>query len=80
VKPVFAVELGDLAEVVWVAAVAGVGITVIFSLVLLGWARAAEARRAGHTGSATINAGFAALALILFAAGVVLGVQIMLAK
>jgi hypothetical protein len=78
--PVFAVEVGDLFQVVWVAALSGIGIAVLFSLTLLGYARATEARRAGRTGSATLNAAFAAIAFAVFAVGVVLGVQIMLRK
>ena len=78
--PVLAVETADLFEVVWVGAAAGLGITVLFSLVLLNYARFAEARRSGRAAVATLNGVLAAVAFIVFAAGVILGVQTMLAK
>jgi hypothetical protein len=80
VTPIFAVEVGDLFQVIWVAAVSGIGITVLYSLVLLGWARAAEARRTGHAARATVAAGLAGVAFVVFAVSVALGVKIMLTK
>jgi hypothetical protein len=74
----FAVEISQLFEVIWVSLLAGVGITTAYSFVVFGAGRYAEARRMGRSGF-----GYAALAivfLVLFAAGVVFGVQIMLAK
>lgn len=78
--PVFAVDGGLLVQVVYVSLLAGVGISALFSLVILGSAKAGDARRAGH-GAAAI--GFGALAIVafaLFALGVVLGVQTMIQK
>jgi hypothetical protein len=75
-----AIDAGQLAEVVWVSLLAGVGITAAYSFVVLGSARSAEARRAGHSGAAL---GFAALAVVMlcvFAAAVAYGVHIMLSK
>jgi hypothetical protein len=60
--------------------VAGVLITVAFSFVVLGGARHAEARRTGHRGAALAYGTLAVLAFAGFAAGVVFGVQTMLAK
>jgi hypothetical protein len=77
---VFAVDGHLLWQVVWVSLLAGVGISALFSFVILGAARAGDARRAGRGGTA---AGYAALALVtfaLFAVGVVLGVQAMIEK
>jgi hypothetical protein len=77
---VFAVDGHLLWQVVWVSAVAGVGISALFSFVIVGAARAGDARRAGRT---SVAAGYAALALVafaLFAVGVVLGVQAMVQK
>ena len=42
---VAAVEFGTLFEVVWTALLAGVAITVVYSLVIFGGSQAAEARR-----------------------------------
>jgi hypothetical protein len=76
----FAVEIGQLFEVVWVSVVAGVGITTAYALVVLGTGRSAEARRMGQRGAALAYAGLAGLFLLLFAAGVVFAVQVMLSK
>jgi hypothetical protein len=75
-----AVDAGDLLEVVWVSLLAGVGITLTFSLVVLGGGRSAEARRTGRDRAASAYAVLAALAFAAFAAGVVYGVHIMLSK
>ena len=75
-----AVQVSDLLEVVWVSLVAGVGITLTFSLVVLGGARYATARREGRSGEAAVYGGLATIALLVFIAGVVFGVNIMLSK
>ena len=77
---VFAVDGHLLWQVVWVSVLAGVGISALFSFVIVGAARAGEARRAGRGGAALGYAGFAVLAFALFAVGVVLGVQTMIEK
>jgi hypothetical protein len=74
------VDVDQLLEVVWVSLLAGVGVTTVFSLVILGGARSAEARRTGREGAAMVYAALAALAFALFAAAVVVGVIIMLRK
>jgi hypothetical protein len=74
------VEVGQIFEVIWVSLVAGVGITTVYSLVVLGMGRYAEARRTGR-GSAALGYGAMTLVfLALFAGGMVLAVQIMLTK
>jgi hypothetical protein len=75
-----AVKLSEIVEVIWVSLVAGVGVTVLFSLVVLGSAKSAESRRNRRDGAATAYAGGALAAFLAFAAVVVIGVQIMLAK
>jgi hypothetical protein len=75
-----AVNVGDLVEVIWVSLLAGVGVTLTFSLVVLGSARSAEARRTGRESAAIGYATLAAMAFLVFVAGLVLGVNIMLAK
>jgi hypothetical protein len=74
------VDVDQLLEVVWVSLVAGVGVTAVFSLVILGGARSEEARRAGRDGAAMAYAALTALAFAAFAAIVVVGVIIMLRK
>jgi hypothetical protein len=77
---VFAVDGHLLWQVVWVSLVAGVGISALFSFVIVGAARAGDARRAGHGGAAVGWAVLAVVAFALFAVGVVLGVQAMVQK
>ena len=77
---VLAVDTGLLWQVIWVSLVAGVGISALFSLVILTGARAGDARRAGQGGAAAAYAALSVLALLLFAVGVVLGVQTMVTK
>ena len=76
----FAVDTHLLLQVVWVSFVAGVGISARFSFVIVGGARASEARRTGRGGAAAGYAALAFMAFALFAVGVVLGVQAMITK
>ena len=78
--PLAAVDGGLLFEVAWVALLAGVTVTIAFSLVVLFGARSAEAGRDGRGSAATVYAGLALLAFLAFAAVVVYGVNIMLSK
>ena len=77
---VFAVDGHLLWQVVWVSLVAGVGISALFSLVIVGAARAEDARRAGRGAAAALYFTLAVLAFALFAGGVVLGVRAMIEK
>ena len=77
---VFALDTHLLWQVIWVSLLTGVGISALFSLVILGAARAGDARRAGQDVAASAFAVLAVLAFLLFAAGVVLGVREMLGK
>jgi hypothetical protein len=74
------VELGQIVEVIWVSLIAGVGITIAYSLVVYGTSRSAEARRAGRGAASVAYGGLAIVFLIVFLGAVVLGVQIMLSK
>jgi hypothetical protein len=75
-----AVEAGDILEVIWVSLIAAVFVSTVFSFVVVGSARLAEARRNGHGGGALVWGGLAVLAFALFAAAVAYGVHIMLSK
>jgi hypothetical protein len=77
---VFAVDGHLLVQVIWVSLAAGVGISVLFSLVIHGSAKAGDARRTGHGVAAAAYFTLAAVALVLFLGGVVLGVQTMIEK
>jgi tetrahydromethanopterin S-methyltransferase subunit D len=74
------VKAGDILEVVWVSLVAAVFVSTVFSFVVVGGARSAEARRNGSGTAAVVWAGLAVLAFALFAAAVAYGVHIMLSK
>jgi hypothetical protein len=75
-----AIELGTLGEVVLVSFVAGIGVTLTFSLVILASVRATEHGRAGHSGAALGFGLLAALAFALFGAGIALALGEMLSK
>ena len=75
-----AIAWGDLAEVVWVSLLAGIGITAIYSLVIFSSGRAADARRDGNGTAAAAFGALAVFAFTVFAAGVIVGVTIMLNK
>ena len=75
-----AIDVGQLAEVLWVSLAAGIGVTVLFALVVRGSARSTDARRSGRDAVATAYGALAVLAFLAFAAIVVIGVKIMLAK
>jgi hypothetical protein len=70
----------QLADVVWVSIVAGLGITTLFSLVIRWTAGFETARRQGRGAAAVVYGGLSALALVAFFVGVVFGVRTMLNK
>ena len=74
------VQAGDIFEVVWVSLAAGVFVSLVFSIVVLGSARSAEARRDGGGAAAMLWGAVALLAFAAFAGAVVFGVHIMLSK
>jgi hypothetical protein len=78
--PLAAVELSQLLDVIWVSLLAGVVVTTLFSLVVLASGRSADARRSGRATAATGYVVLAVLCFALFAALVVFGVNVMLAK
>ena len=74
------VDTHDLLQVVWSAAAAGVGLIVAASLGIMGAARATAERRDGRALAAGLYATLAVAAALVCAAGVVLGVSVMLSK
>ena len=75
-----AVEAGDILGGIWVSLVAGVFVSIAYSVVVVGSARSAEARRNGDGTAAFVWGGVAILSFLLFAAAVAFGVHIMLSK
>jgi hypothetical protein len=79
--PVLAtIEWGKIGELIWVGPVAAFVISVTFSLLIMGMARANEARRDGSGGAAAAYGAVAALAGSGFVAAVVYGIQIITTK
>ncbi len=73
------VDLGQLAQVVEVALVAGIGVSLAFSLVIRGAVRAGEHRRTRPV-VAGAHALLAAAGLLVVLAAIVFGVSTMLSK
>jgi hypothetical protein len=74
------VDTSALWQTVVAALVAGVGITLLFSLAILGIVRVVELGRDGRTGAASAFATLAAIALAACLGAVVLGVIVMTQK
>ena len=74
------VDTKALWETVVAAFVAGVGVTTIFSIVILGFARSAEATRTGRSAEALVFALVAAAGLLATAAAIVIAVIVMTTK
>ena len=74
------VKAGDIVEVVWVSLAAAVIVSTTYSFVVLGLARSAEAARRYDGTAAVAYAALAVIAFAIFAATVVIGVNIMLSK
>jgi hypothetical protein len=74
------IDVGDLVNVIWTSIVAGLGVCVVFSLAIVGFARATDMRRAGNGIAMTA---YLVMALVAFAAVmalVIFGVIVMTAK
>jgi hypothetical protein len=75
-----ATDTAALLELVWAAPLAALTVTVAWGLVIWGSTRAADARRDGRTGRATLHLGVAAFGTALFTAAVVFGIVVMTSK
>jgi hypothetical protein len=69
-----------LLEVVWTSLLAGIGVTAIFAVAILGGTRAADASRGGQPVAAVAFGALALLALAGVAAAVVFGIVVMTQK
>jgi hypothetical protein len=75
-----AVDTDALLQLVWVAPVAVLAVSVAYSFVIHGVARASDSRRAGRSAAATAYGALAVVAAIAFAAAVIFGVVIITSK
>ncbi|HKG04234.1 MAG TPA: hypothetical protein VKB03_13730 [Conexibacter sp.] len=73
------VDFGQLAQVVYVSLIAGVGVSLAFSIVIRGVVRAGEHRRTRPV-TAAAHALMAGAGLLIVLAAVVFGVSTMLSK
>jgi uncharacterized membrane protein len=64
------VDIDALVKVVWVSLVGGIGVCTAFSLLVLGLARASDARREGRTAVMVPWYGLAVLSVLIVALGV----------
>ena len=69
-----------LLQLVWVGALAGLGVTAAFGVALLGMTRASELGRHGRSGTALLYGALGAVALAVVAAAVVYGIVVMTHK
>ena len=74
------VDTADLLDVIWVSLAAGVGVTAIYGIAILGATRALDYGRAGRSGPAAFYAVLGALALAVVVAAMVLGIIVMAHK
>jgi hypothetical protein len=75
-----AVDTHVLLQTVWVGLAAGIGVAVSFSFVVLGAARVQEARERGNMLSLGFYGLLAALSLLFFLRGIVVGLIVMTNK
>ena len=74
------VDTGALLKTIAAALLAGVGVTLIFSVAILGAARFAELSRDGRTAAASAFGILAVVALLAAAAAVTIGIIVMTSK
>lgn len=74
------VEWAELGKTVAGAAIAGIGVAIIFSLAVLGAARLIELRRTGQTAAAAAAGVLMGVALIAFAGAIAVGLIVMTDK
>jgi threonine/homoserine/homoserine lactone efflux protein len=75
-----AIDLGQLFELVWAAAIAGIVVAVCFSLVIIGVTRAEDCRRNRRGGSATAYAALSAVSGVVFIGIAVFAISVITAK
>jgi hypothetical protein len=75
-----AIDWGQLFELVWAGALAGVGVSLAFATLILGATRAADNRRAERNREASAYMALAAIAALVFAGSVVFGVWVIVSK
>lgn len=79
--PLAEIEWDKIGELLWVAPIAGLAVAITYALMIVGFARATEARRDGSGGIAAMAYSLLALvSTVAFFAVVVYGVVIIVKK
>jgi hypothetical protein len=74
------IEWDKIGELLYVAPLAGLAVSISYALMIVGWARADEARQGGAGGRALAYSALGAAATIAFLAVVVFGITIIINK
>ncbi len=74
------IDWSKIGELLYVAPLAGLAVAISYALMIVGWARASEARRDGAGGTAAAYSALGAVATIAFLGVVVFGVTIIVNK
>jgi hypothetical protein len=74
------VHAGELIEVVWTSLAAGIGVCAVFSLAIVGFARALDMRREGQAVAASAYLVLMVVSFLAVMAVVVFGVIVMTSK
>jgi hypothetical protein len=75
-----AIDVGQLFELVWAAALATIAVAICFSLVIIGAARAEDCRRNRRAGSATAYAALSIVAGVAFIGIAVFAISVITSK
>ncbi len=75
-----AIDVGQLFELVWAAALATIAVAICFSLVIIGAARAEDCRRNRRAGSATADAALSLVAGVAFLGIAVFAISVITSK
>ena len=74
------IDTKALLKVIWVSFAAGAGLTVAFSLAIVGTTRLGDRQREGRTTAAGAYGLLATVALLVIVAAIVLGIKVMATK
>ena len=74
------VDTDALLEMLWTASLAGIGVTAVFGVAIVGATRAVEASRSGRTLDAALFAVVGAVAVAVVGAAIVFGIVVMTQK
>jgi threonine/homoserine/homoserine lactone efflux protein len=75
-----AIDPGQLFELAWASAVAGIAVAISFSLVIIGAARSQDCRRNRRAGSATAYAVLSVVAGVVFIGIAVFAISVITTK